>query len=121
MTFKCENLDDFQKAKDWINKNDVDWTIEDACSDIDTADQTMTTDGEVFSAGDFIRFSKDAGFDTSGDFDFDSIMIYGSTVNADDKTSKWPLQHKDGSEIIPAKKPSRADIAAVHKLYPQQP
>jgi hypothetical protein len=127
--FKCENLDDYEHAKEWIAKEKPGFTIEEACSDSVKADDVreVNKDGQAtwaFSARDFASFDKgntDTKYD--GDFDIDSVMMYGSEArskNSDDSVRLWPIQKSDGSRLVAKNVPSRLDIAAVNKIYPQK-
>ncbi|KAL8677944.1 MAG: hypothetical protein Q9186_005667 [Xanthomendoza sp. 1 TL-2023] len=73
-----------------------------------------------FSAQDFLNFTQITTNHQSEDFDWDSIMIYGSTAGAKTVNGKkqFTLVKWDGSEIASVKEPSGRDGEAIRRLYP---
>lgn len=124
--FTCENLQDYDRAVEWFAKKDRGFTIQQACSDLEFADQVfeLSADGKTvvwkFLANQFVRRKDDdEDFVASEDFDMSSIMIYGSEAAAKDSEQQiYPLKQKNGQRIKGSREITAADVAAVNKMYP---
>ena len=108
LRFNCENLADYDQFKK--DKKPVDAL----CKSL------YMSQAFGFSASEFLSFPETTTHRQSESFDFDSIMIYGSTAGAKtvDGKKQPTLTKWDGTLIASVKEPSGRDAEAIRVLYP---
>lgn len=117
--FLCVNLYNYEAIADKITKEHPDWTIEQACGDIDMAFELG------FSAQMYIQEpTSQTQLEYGSDFDPTSIMMYPSKAASkeEDNSLAWPLVLRPtppngDAEIKFLNNPSAKDVAAIIAKY----
>ncbi len=122
VVFNCDNLADYDTFKDGKDKNGKKWDMKKLCTDRKAAADALFTAADLLPYdSDFIETCK-----KSDNFDFDSIMLYGSEfggrqskLGTGRKNVLVRKNKKDGSDKIEGNfKPSNGDIARLRAMYP---
>lgn len=109
LKLNCENLKDYDDIKAVYR----DMTI--LCSSRNTAGNAG------FSAVEMLPWTEGPSYRYSFDFDWDSIMLYGSFTGSKvvNGQRQKTLVKADGSPIYPKLKPSTTDALAIIEMYPR--
>jgi hypothetical protein len=112
LNFNCKNLKDYDEKK----KAKAKYNMDQLCTNLDDASEA------TFSAAEFLPISEEYGFDASGEFDMDSLMLYGAKYGGKPQNAilgrKVVLSRKDKRPLEDPVRPSAGDIARLRALYP---
>lgn len=107
VTFECTALADYQT----FAGNGYD--MRSLCSSVFAASSAG------FSAAEFLQYPPTSAFVEQGDFDLNSVMMYGSRVGnrANNGPRDWPLKLPNDRLLQPSDKPSATDMSRLRNLY----